>query len=275
MKKQILLGAILLVFGNAQAQKAKQYLSLDLGGGIHNLEYDLLNGSVKNQYGYTAKVGYSYFFSPGWGIGTGIGVGSFGASSTLNGLSATPSVDSDGTTYEFRNNFKGWNEEQRALLLEVPLTVQYRHSISKKVGLLASVGGQISIPVSSRYKTTAGEMITTGYYSQWNVELYDLPRHGLSTYSDSFSGTLDLKSAYSGIADVGFTFQLSKKMNFYVGGYFNYGLNNIITPGAKLVYQPDGTYNGILSSDRVKDVKPLAFGLKAGIQWQGSDTRKK
>ena len=270
-----ILWVMLFVFVTVEAQNEKQYLSFDLGGGIHSLSYDVPKGSVKSHYGYTATVGYSYFFSPGWGVGSGVGFRSLGATPTLNGLSGTPSVDADGDSYEFRNNFKDWKEDQRVLLLDVPLTVQYRHSISEKVGLLARVGGQVSIPVNSRYKVTNGEMVTTGYYSQWHAELSDLPQHGLSTYSNNFSGTMDLKVAYWGIADVGCTFKLSQQLNFYVGGYFDYGLNTITTPGTKQVYQPDGTYNGILSSDQVKEVKPIAFGLKVGIQWKGSGKRKR
>jgi hypothetical protein len=188
----LLLVIILLGAGNLQAQEAKHYLNFDLGSGVHNLKYDLPNGKVKNQYGYSASMGYTYFFDQQWGLGSGVGVQSYGANPILNYTSATPAIDEKGDPYEFRNNYTNWQETQKALFVEVPLTVQFRHSLSKKLGLLVSVGAKVSIPVSSTYETTGGEMVASGYYSQWDAELYGLPQHGLGNYTSTYSGDLML-----------------------------------------------------------------------------------
>lgn len=264
----LLLVIILLGAGNLQAQDSKHYLHFDFGGGIHDLNYGVSSGTVKAGYGYSASVGYSYFLGAHWGLQTGVAIQSFEAQSTINGLLTMSAVDSKGDAYQFRNQYTNWQEKQQALFVDVPLTVQYRHFYNKNIGLLVSVGGKVSIPVSGSYKTTGGDMRTTGYYSQWNAELYDLPLHGFTNYSSTFSGDLSLKTAFSGIADVGCMVKLSEKMSLYLGGYLDYGLNSVISASNRPLYQPDGTYNGVLASDHAKEVKPIAFGLKLGICWQ-------
>jgi len=216
--------------------------------------------------GYTLDVGYSHFFNPEWGLSLGLGAQSLSSLSTLNYQSVTPNqVDVVGDSYEFRANYKNWQEKQQGVFFDIPLAVQYRHFLSGKFGLLASGGSKISIPVRSNYKTGGGEIVTTGYYSKWNALLHDLPRYGFSTYSGPYSDELSLKPSYSGIVDFGALYKLSPKVDVYFGGYLNYGLNSIITRGSKLVYEPDGTYNGFLGSDQVAKVIPIAFGIKAGI----------
>jgi len=274
MKKQIIFGLGLLIGAVMQAQSpsgsrtADQYLHFSVGVGDHNLSYNFPNGVHNGRVGYNLNAAYSYFFTPQWGVEGGVGIQSFGALSTLNFQSATPAKDSDGDSYEFRDAYQNWREKQQVLQFEIPLALQFRYRLNKKSRLLASLGGKVSFPLKTSYKTLGGEMVTTGYYSQWNAVLSDLPKHGFSTYSNSYSGNLTLKRAYMATADVGELYKLSEKLDLYLGGYFNYGLNNVITTGSKPVYQSDGTYNGFFGSDQVSKVTPIAFGIKVGIYWK-------
>lgn len=274
MKKQIILGLGLLIGVVMQAQSpsgfwtADQYLHFSVGVGDHNLSYNFQNGVHSGRVGYSLNAAYSYFFTPQWGVEGGVGIQSFGALSTLNFQSATPAKDSDGDNYEFRDAYQNWQERQQVLQFEIPLALQFRYRLNKKSRLLASLGGKVSFPLKTSYKTLGGEMVTTGYYSQWNAVLSDLPKHGFSTYTNSYSGNLTLKRAYMVTADVGELYKLSEKLDLYMGGYFNYGLNNVITTGSKQVYQSDGTYNGFFGSDQVSKVIPIALGVKVGIYWK-------
>jgi len=272
MKKQIIIGVSLLVFGSLKAQYIpKHYLHFDIGGGLHSLEYNLQNGTQKGQFGYTVDAAYSYFFKQNWGVKVGVGIQSYAAQSTLNYLSSIPTVDTNGDLGDFKTNYNNWQEMQQALFLDIPLEVQYRHFFSEKISLLASLGAKVSIPIVASYKTNGEAIATTGYYSQWNVELYNLPQHGFSANTNNYSGGLSLKTAYVGIADVGCLYSLSKQMSLYMGAYLNYSLNNILTPDTKQIYQPDGVYNGIFASNQLTKVNPLAVGVKVGLTWQLKD----
>lgn len=132
---------------------------------------------------------------------------------------------------------------------------------------MATAGAKISIPIKTNYETTGGQFISSGYYSQWNVELTDMPQHGFSTFSNTFKGNYSLKPAYMAVAEVGGLFKLAEKLDLYAGAYFNYGLNNVLTPDNKLIYQPDGVYNGVLASSQISKLNPVSVGLKIGLYW--------
>ena len=268
MKRQIIIGLILLIWITMQAQKKNGYLSITAGGGLHGLSYNLHDGSQKGQFGYTLNVGYSYFFTHNWGLQSGIGLQSFNAESTLNYLSSVADVDSDGDSFVFRTNYKNWKEKQEALFFNIPLALQYRRSIGKKFGLLGSAGVQISIPINTSYINTGGEIVSTGYYSQWNVELKHMPQHGFSTNTIDYKGKLSLNPSYMGIVDLGSIYTLSSIVDLYVGGYINYGLNNVIQVSNKEIFQPNGVYNGVLESTQTSKVNLVAIGIKVGIYFK-------
>src|ERR1035437_1486709 len=270
MKKQIILVFAILIYGAIQAQETGNYLNFNVGGGIHNLSYSLRNGTEKGQFGYTINAGYSYFFTPQWGLHTGLGLQSFQSLSTLNYLSSTPDIDSQGESFTLKANYKNWQERQTALFVDIPLTVQFKLPIAQRFGLLASAGGKISVPFNTSYKSVGGEIVTTGFYKQYNAELSEMPQHGFSTYTNSFTGNLSLKTSCMAIADLGGLYKLTDKTDLYIGGYINYGLNNILNAENKLIYQYnglDGVYNGLLASTQTNNINPISFGLKVGVYW--------
>lgn len=273
MKKQIIIVLGLFIFGALQAQKTGSYLDLNIGGGSHNLNYTLQDGTQKGQFGYTINAGYSYFFTPQWGLHTGIGFQSFNSLSTLNYLSSTPDIDTDGQPYMFKVNYKNWQEKQHAVFLDIPLTVQYKLPVSNKIGLLASMGANVSFPVTSSYEAAGGQFVTTGFYSQYNVELSDMQQHGFSTIDNTLKGNVALKPAFMAIADLGGLYKLTDKIDLFAGAYVNYGLNNILKADTKLIYQPDAVYNGILASTQTKSVTPISIGLKVGIYFHLGDDK--
>ena len=268
MIKEILIAALALgATAAAQAQKGDTFLSLSAGGGLHQLGYSIDNGSRKGNAGFTLGAGYTYFLSASWGISTGVGVQSFKATATLNALTKTPSVDAEGDAYELRTRYSGWKEEQRATLIDIPFAATYRHALNPKVGLTASAGIKLSIPTKSRYKATGGTITTTGYYSQWDVELGDLPEQGLRTYGDRPSDDITLRATVALLADAGATYQLTDAISLYGGAYASYGLGSMLKADNKPIYLKDGSYNGLFASNAVGKVRPLAVGVKLGVMW--------
>jgi len=266
--RKIVLGLGLLMSVLLQAQYSEQFLHFNAGGGMHGMSYNIPNGTQKLGAGFTFNSAYSYFFAPNWGLQTGIGIQSFGASSVINLTTEMPDVDSEGDTYQLMTYYRNWQESQRALLLDIPLSVQFRYPISQKIRLLTSAGAIVSMPVSATFKTKGGEIQTVGNYPQWHLELTDIPTEGYTTTTQQYSGKFSLKPVYMGTIDIGMLYKLSEKMDLYVGGYANYGLNNAITPDTKYMYQKDGLYNGLFASEQVNDVKPISVGVKVGIYWQ-------
>ena len=182
-------------------------------------------------------------------------------------MTGSPATDTDGENYEYRTYYNNWKEKQKLMFLDIPLGLQFRHTLNKKIGLLAMAGVKMAIPVHSTFETTGGEIATTGYYSQYEVELKDMPQHGFVSITDHLTGDVSIKTSYSGFADLGATFTLTPKIDLYTGAYLDYGLNSLGKRVDKLVYQKDGVYNGILASDQVGNAKTVSMGLKLGMLW--------
>lgn len=261
----------------SKKQKLKQkknsnstsYLFVGLGGGVHDYSAKLLNGKAQTSpLGYTFNAAYSYFINSHLGFQTGVGAQYFNQSSTFNFMSGTTVTDALSRPYELRTYYKNWEEKNTGIFLDIPLMVQYKHQFVQNLGLIASAGAKVSVPVYSKFKTSAdGQIETTGYYSDWNAEFKNLPQYGFSTVNGGLDGKNKLKTGVSAIADLGLLFKVSDNADFYVGGYFGYGLTSMIDAGTKEIYQ-DGQYNGAFASNKVSSLKPISFGVKLGVYFE-------
>ncbi len=257
-----------MAFYLSEAKDSCQYLHINVGGGMNELNYQLQDGTQKGLPGFTINAAYSFLFTPHWGIQTGLGLQSFRALSEIDMLTKAAATDVDGEAYELRTYYTDWQEKQQVLYLDIPLTGLYRFALTEKISIQASAGAKVSFPLQTSFKTLGGEITTTGYYDQWNLELTDLPPYGFYTPSTSFSGRFKKKTSYMGVADLGGLVKLSDKTDLYVGGYLNYGLNNVLIPENKLIFEQNGTYNGALTSNQTNHVRPISVGLKVGLYWR-------
>lgn len=266
MKNNIIFGLTLLFAAVAHAQENGHYLKLDVGAGQHSINYAPVNGTVKPGFGVSGNLTYNYFFAPKWGIGTGFGVQTFKSTATVNFMSTTPSVDTDGDSFDYRANYNNWQESQNMLMLDIPIALNYRHQFGENLGLLASGGTKISLPIRSVYETVGGDITTTGYYPQWNVELFGMPQHGFDTYSKFPGADIDTKVNLALFADLGALYKLSEKMDLYIGAYTNYGLSDVSKASNRDVYQVnEGIYNGVLASNQISGARLFSVGVKVGI----------
>jgi outer membrane protein OmpA-like peptidoglycan-associated protein len=273
MKKHIIFGLILLFAEVLQAQEKGSYLFLNAGGGKHNIAYTIDNGTVKTGLGLTGNIVYNYFFSPNFGIGTGLGVQTYKSAAVLNYMSTNSAVDTDGDTYDYRIYYEEWEEFQKLITLDIPLGFNYQTKFGTKSGLLASAGIKVSVPIRAAYETNDGQIVTTGFYEQWNVELSDMPQHNFITITDFPSSKFTAKPAYSVYADLGYLHEITPKMNLYLGAYVNYGLNNFIASSDKFVYQQDDVYNGVMSSNLINKANLVSFGVKIGLNLHLSNNK--
>jgi outer membrane protein OmpA-like peptidoglycan-associated protein len=247
---------------------------MDAGVGLHNLKYDLQNGDVKNGLGGTFNVGYSYFFKPGWAISTGVGLLSSQTTGTLTQVVSETAVDLDGDTYELLTSYNSLEEKQTALFFDIPVNLQYQRWVNENWGILAAVGAKACIPLSASYKVTDGSASTTGYYEEWNVELSDMTQHDFSTLTNQPSGDLSLKTSLSLNTELGALYNLSQKVDLYLGSYINIGINNLIDAGSNSVYSGDGTYHSMLASTQTSKVSLTTFGIKIGLRLRATHEKK-
>jgi OmpA-OmpF porin, OOP family len=245
-----------------------QYVSVSVGGGLQSLSYSLSNGKHSGGAGIALNANYVYALNPNWGLETGIGFSTYSTTAKLNYYAEKTDVDTDGDTYVYRTHYKGWTEKQSMLRLTVPLGANYRYYINVKWTAIVSSGLEFSFPLQSRYKVTDGSIITTGYYSKWNVELSDMPQHGFTTVTHKYSGTIKLNPECSVYLNMAACYRFNDVIDLMAGCYFNYGLNNMIKTTQNEVYQKEGTYHNILNSNQVNNVNSIAIGIKCGVLWR-------
>jgi len=265
MKKLLFISLLLWGAGVSKAQEKSQSLYFNIGSGFHNLKYDLQNGTQENNIGYTFSLGYNYFFSRHWGFGAGLGIESFNSKATLDYQTSKSLIDTDGESFEFRTKYTDWQEKQSILLLDIPLSFIYQKQTSKKLKFQFSMGPKVSFAIKSNYKTLGGTIETTGYYPQYNAVLFGMPQHNFSTMTSFPQNDTSLNPVISAFSNLGGLYKINGSLDLYAGVYIDYGLSNMIDAQKKLLYQEDGVYNGVFSSDLTNSVKQFAFGFKIGL----------
>jgi outer membrane protein OmpA-like peptidoglycan-associated protein len=249
-------------------QDKGNYFQFNLGGGFHNLNYEFENGDDKGLFGYTFDFGYSHFFKPKWGFGTGLGLHTFRSKSTMNLTTENAAVDNNGETFDYRTYYRNWQEKQRSYFVEIPISMLYQSRLAnERWKILVGLGGKIYLPILAKYSTEGGEIETTGYYPQYNEERTDIASENFLTYTSFSSGGVDIRPGFGIVADFGAFYSLNAQWDLYMGLYANYCTSNVLSEHDAPVYQRNGVYNGLLRSNQVNDAHPISFGVKLGFRF--------
>jgi len=324
MRRFIYASAIFMVSFTVLGQNyAGSFLTVAGGVGGGGFQYTPKginsDGISKDKFGWNAKVGYSYYFTPQWGLSTGVGISYYRTVGKYNTVFSQnefynlgKQVDDDApvrpTNYELRVRLANWEEEQKSYFFEIPLMVMFKHKFgeTQKHGFYFGLGAKLQIPIiSSTYRVLDGKNTTdkrlnvSGQYDPYTDEHGvvntmpdvgapgnpDLSYHGFGSIYNPGSaldwrGNLNLKMSIAGTAELGFLFGLHPRLDLMVGGYFDYGFNNIkkgnnpalLTAPDK--YLPDANkkigngidYNGMINSDVTNKVNLMAYGARIGLQ---------
>jgi len=218
----------LLLYCAALNAQYRHEFSLYGGGGLSTLKYDVVTGTQKNGLGGHFGVGYHYFFSPKWGLGTGLEGALYHARFELNNYQTRyQAIDMESNPFEFRSTLNDHKEKQSAMLLQIPLMLQYQ--TGKKHQFYAAAGGKVGFPLSGKYKISGSNVQNSGYYAEEDYEYTTQEFMGFGAFSNvKSSGDLSFKTAFFASADLGVKWKLNDKgWSLYTGIYVDYGLNNI------------------------------------------------
>jgi len=250
MKKQIIkivATGLFFLSGIAIDVQAQHEFSVSGGGGLSTLDYNVSTGKQKNGYGGQLGLGYCYFFSSDFGVGTGVEYALYNAGFNANSISTCHSAtDIDGDDFEFRSAIVGYHEHQQATLLQIPLMLHYqisfigryllnqsqRPSAHSQTGYLwkfyASAGAKAGIPISGKYTGEAAIINNSGVYADEVYEYKTQRFMGFGTFTDkNIDGDLELKTALLLSLETGVKLKIKRELWLYVGAYLDYGLNNI------------------------------------------------
>ncbi|NIG53602.1 OmpA family protein [Chitinophaga sp. Cy-1792] len=253
------------------AAKAQEF-GIGLSGGLQGLQYKAAGQNSKIQPGGILDIGYTFPLGKKINLISGITIGNYVTKISLGDgqtLSAYQ-IDDAGSAFRFDVTPTGYTEKQKFLAAGIPVLLQY-HTLGKTQWYI-NAGAKLLFPFSVKYDASANQLVLSGYYPDYNVELHDLPQHGFGTVSNwKSNGGLTLKPAVTLSAATGFSFALSN-LRLYTGLYMDYGLNDIhekATDGALVAYSPtsitDVKGNSVLKLNSVDNARLVSFGLQVKL----------
>lgn len=254
----------------------KQYISVSEEIGYTSLRYNFEGADNYGGLGFGGKLGYSYFFSENWGVGTGIGIFKYNTSGTL-GQVKTNKIDSEGIKYIEEVNFgAGWMEKQDITFVEIPLLLNYEQAFDKDSPwkFYANAGVRFQIATKSSYLIDGGEtnFEVRGDYPELYVEFYDVENQGLKVVGcPKTTGELSIKNSIAATVGLGTIYKLNDNFDIFGGVIVDYGLNNIknIDEEVSLVNEDKGVYkyNSLLIADINPRVSTFAVKLELGLRY--------
>lgn len=253
----------------AKIEKAdKKYeLSIAVGGPFSFINYRTPQETVLGN-GFSADIRYSYYLNEGLSVNLGVEYQTY-SSATKSGFvtGQYAATDADNESFQFRYKAANFREEQKLGYVNIPVGIQFE--TSGKTKLYLGAGAKIGFAVNGTYETTIENLTTSGYYPQYNVELFNPAFAGFGNTANINTGKQDLSTeiSYSATIEAGVKQSIGSNKSIYIGLYLDYGLNNIYEKQSKNVvqYNPEIpvalSYNTVLNS-AYDDVKLLSYGLK-------------
>ncbi len=276
MKKIFTLLTAILLTATLAAQDLDQprhEFSIYAGGGLSTLQYDLNAGKHTNGFGGQGGLGYTFFFSPNWGLTTGAEIALYQAKAKLSGFSDSYEVKHPAEDYIYTYTLNSYTERQQAWYVNIPLMLQYQTGGKHK--FFVALGGKVGFPVSVSAKTDDFTVATTGYFLTDDILYDDLPQHGFGSYNCKGSKTKPdrFKLNLMLSAELGIKSKIGSRNALYTGVYVDYGLANILSSNDKtFVENTPGTEPPVVMSPVVESqhagnpftdkIAPLSVGLK-------------
>jgi hypothetical protein len=262
------------------AQQPVHELSLYGSGGLSTLRYKLSLGDRSGSMGTVFGMGYTYsmakdwltdaekLYNERWGIHTGIEFASYNAKAKIKDaeLITNNLIDSDGDAFDLYTELSGYSENQRAIMLNIPVMAVFQ--ISK---FYAMGGFKFGIPPVRKFKSNNLLFNNEANYDQWYNWAKTQTFAGYGAFSDKNSqGNFKLGMSVIFALEAGMNWRINENFSVYAGAYFDYGLNNL-AKDRNLSFirynfnNPENfSTNSVLSSYTDK-IKIMAAGIKVRI----------
>lgn len=251
----------------------KHELSLYGGGGLSALQYEVATGKQKGGPGGNLGLGYHFFFSQQWGLGTGVELACYNTRYNADNISVRyMTTDMEGNGFEFRSAVNGYKEKQQAMLLQIPLMLQFQTGDEHR--FYVSAGGKVGIPVSGKYESSNTGIQNSGYYEKENYEYTTQTFMGFGQFTGrGAEGDMSFKTAFFASAELGMKWRLNGNWSLYTGAYLDYGLNDIAKKQSRPFVEyntgspEDFTVNSIVNSQYqtssfTEKIIPVAAGIR-------------
>ena len=267
-------------FVQAQVNEStiRSEVSIYVNGPFSKLSYGNANIKTSINDGIGFGVNYGLYLTDYITLRSGIEYQYFKGNATFTQMQGNyDAIDPDGERFEFRYNLLDYQEKQNVSYVQVPLLIQYESRGPKTTHFYIAGGIKLGFNVSADYQAEADNLLTSGYYAQYDA-LLDAPRFiGFGNFGNYKTNKEDLKLRTNYIAsfETGIKINSKKKNAIYIGLFIDFGLKNLIDEqmGANTVqYQPSNpsafSSNSVITSTQsgaanyLNELRTLSFGYK-------------
>ncbi|MEO6177598.1 MAG: outer membrane beta-barrel protein [Flavobacterium circumlabens] len=261
-----LLGTCLSSYG----QDKKYEISIAVAGPSSFIKFDSPGVDLVEGNGFSAGLRYSYYLNEGLSIGIGAEYQSYQSDAKFQSIAGQyNTVDAENDSFQFRYRATNLRENQKLGYINIPINIQFETPGTTQLYL--SAGAKVGFAINGSYESTIDNLTTSGYYPQYNVELFAPAFAGFASTNNIKVGKedLDTEVSYSATFETGVKQKLSDKSSFYIGAYLDYGLNNIYDKeDTKNVVQYNAAlpvqlgHNTVLNSQQVNNVRLVSYGIR-------------
>lgn len=266
------LGIIAILF--SQGIVAQIYIGVQ--SGVSDIQSNVVGTEANNYIGGAIKAGYIYSITNNIGIGSGVEFSLYKQDVSLIQSSSSLTnyeIDSSGSAFLYNVTTSNYKEKQTLQAIQVPLFLQFKMNINKGIDFNFRAGAKYFLPVSYKFKATADNVVGTAYYPDYNLSINDLPDYGFGGQNNyTANGEYQTKGIFMSSFEIGFTFDMGKKNALYAAMFFEKGFGSIIDQDnneSYIGYNPtsntDRKANGLYSTNKGAEIKPVAFGLT--LEW--------
>lgn len=255
---------------SSYGQESKHEFSVAVSGVSSFMQYELRSGELTPGNGFSAGIRYSYYLNQGLSLGIGAEYQLYKSAVSLGSVSGQyTTTDIEDESFEFRYRATELREQQKIAYINIPIAIQFETPGTTKLYLAA--GAKIGFAASGSYEAQIGNLTTTGYYPQYNVELSAPEFAGFASTDNLKEGKqdFDTKISYSATFETGVKQIIGEKSSLYLGAYFDYGLNNIYDKKDQNIIQYSNEtvpvklqYNTVLNSAYANKMTLVSYGLK-------------
>lgn len=219
---------LVFTFHASGQQKSPHEFGVALGGGISTLKYKYGEMGLGGNSGIT----YTYYFNINLGIRTGVEISFLNARiSNFSGQGVSQGLtDSDKDEYDLYSTFEGYNESQKAFMLQVPIMLSYESNLFNNKYYISG-GVKIGFPIKAQFTSSLESVNSKGWYPSMENWAETQIFAGFGNFSNIVTNSdLSLKPLLVLSLETGIKWN-SKRINrpFYTGLFLDYGVNNIVT----------------------------------------------
>ncbi|MDR2579937.1 MAG: OmpA family protein [Fibromonadaceae bacterium] len=238
------------------------------GGGLSTLMYNVKEGDKSHGFGVFFGLGYTYFFAPSWGLGSGLEMAFYNANYGFKKYSQQPymSNDYEGNEIEFHSTVNGYKEKQSVMLLQIPLMLQYQRGDNHQ--FYAAAGTKIGFPLTGTNKISADSVKNSGYREFEDYEYTTQKFMGFGKFErEKSEKKLPLQTAVLLSTEAGMKWKLNEAFRLYTGVYFDYGLNSVTKRHISDRVVEHKNQEQIAFNSLIDEATPLAVGLKLKLSF--------